>query len=585
MPGLVTDPQHAMNSSGWNAYVFRDGRHTVSGPAMTASLAGALSRWWSAPEQNAEDSAVASLIAAGELECALLDEANGDTCRPDSCNIASQITETLALAFLTGQKDALFAVLQSTEQLRVADRYEIAVQEGFSYYALHPRKVALLLDGLGLPPRMAVIGIRSIGVALSAVACTALRLRDVQCERITVRPTGHPYDRQLELTPELRAWVERSGDAGFLIVDEGPGISGSSFLAVAEALSRCGVAGERIHMVGSRTVDPAGLRAPNAPERWARYHFHVMQNEPLPPEGAGESLSGGTWRRHFHCAESTVPASWAALEPAKFLACDKQSIFKFEGFGHYGEAIGVRARLLAAGGFAPRYLGNQRGFGEYELVPGRMLERHDRSAELLARMADYLAFRLAHFGSDAAQSPEIEKMLRWNWQLEFGAELSDAESRLRICRVVVCDGRMMPHEWLRTDGGELLKLDADLHGDNHFFPGPCDIAWDVAGAIVEWELQGEMRDLFIREYEVRSGDAITERLAPYLLAYSIFCMGWSKMAALAMEGEYDEALLTRDYQRYRDVAWRLRQKALDLEVNEETAGANHSLRSHGVSGS
>ena len=41
-----------------------------------------------------------------------------------------------------------------------------------------------------------------------------------------------------------------------------------------------------------------------------------------------------------------MPATWAPLEPAKFLASDQQSIFKFEGFGHYGEAIGARARLL-----------------------------------------------------------------------------------------------------------------------------------------------------------------------------------------------------------------------------------------------
>ncbi len=84
------------------------------------------------------------------------------------------------------------------EQLRAAARYEVAVQEGFSYYALHPRKVAILLDALELKSRMAVLGIRSIGVALSAVACASLRLRGIECERITVRPSGHPYDRKLE---------------------------------------------------------------------------------------------------------------------------------------------------------------------------------------------------------------------------------------------------------------------------------------------------------------------------------------------------------------------------------------------------
>jgi hypothetical protein len=454
----------------------------------------------------------------------------------------------------------------------------VAVQEGFSYYALHPRKIAALLDTLVLKPRVAVLGIRSIGVALSAVACASLRLRGIQCERMTVRPSGHPYDRKLEPAPELCDWVGRSRDAGFLIVDEGPGISGSSFLAVAEALGQCSIEHTRVQMIGSRAVDPAGLRAPNASERWSRFEYHVMQIAPLTPENAGESLSGGMWRRHFRYAERTMPATWSPLEPAKFLASDQQSIFKFEGFGHYGAAIGARAELLAARGFAPRYFGNRRGFGEYELVPGRMLELHDQSAELLERMADYLAFRFRNFASNSPQSAEIEKMLRWNWQLEFGEELSDAESRLRTCRAVVCDGRMLPHEWLRTDGGELLKLDAGIHGDNHFFPGPCDIAWDVAGAIVEWELQGEARHRFVREYEARSGDAIAERLAPYLLAYTIFRLGWSKMAALAMQGEYDEALLTRDYQRYRAQALQLRQQGRP-RVREASANADRSLRS------
>ena len=273
-----------------------------------------------------------------------------------------------------------------------------------------------------------------------------------------------------------------------------------------------------------------------------------------------------------------MPASWAPLEPAKFLARDRRSIFKFEGFGHYGEAAGARAAWLAARGFAPRYLGNRRGFGEYELVAGRTLERHDTSAELLERMAEYLALRFACFAGDSPQSPELETMLRWNWRLEFGEELSAAESQLRCTRAVVCDGHMMPHEWLRTASGELLKLDAGSHGDNHFFPGPCDIAWDIAGAIMEWELQGEARDRFIRLYEARSGDRIKERLAPYLLAYTIFRLSWSKMAALAMQGEYDEALLTRDYRRYRALAEGVRQGPLELQAGGKFAGASRSLR-------
>jgi hypothetical protein len=153
-------------------------------------------------------------------------------------------------------------------------------------------------------------------------------------------------------------------------------------------------------------------------------------------------------------------------------------------------------------------------------------------------------------------------MLCWNWHAEFGEELGSDESWLKVERVTVCDARMMPQEWLCTSTGKLQKLDGASHGDNHFFPGPCDIAWDVAGAIVEWEMLGQARERFLSEYEARSGDPVRERLYPYMLAYVIFRLGWCKMAALAMHGEYDELLLERDYHRYRTFATHLRKRAL-----------------------
>ncbi len=235
-----------MNNSGWNMYVFRDGRRTVSGAELLSSLNDALHRWQSAPEHAAEDRVLAALIAAGELECALLDSAGPNAPDSHSCDIASEITEALAHAFLSGLKYSYSSIVQCAQQLQVTGHYQIAVQEGFAYYALHPRKMAMLLDTLELRSPVAVLGIRSIGVTLSAVACAALRLRGIQCQRRNVRPTGHPYDRKLELTPELSDWVASVPEAGFLVVDEGPGISGSSFLAVAEALVQCGVRQERI---------------------------------------------------------------------------------------------------------------------------------------------------------------------------------------------------------------------------------------------------------------------------------------------------------------------------------------------------
>ncbi len=55
---------------------------------------------------------------------------------------------------------------------------------------------------------------------------------------------------------------------------------------------------------------------------------------------------------------------------------------------------------------------------------------------------------------------------------------------------------MLPHEWIRTASG-FLKTDAVDHQDDLFFPGCQDIAWDIAGAIVEF---GIPREALVSEY-------------------------------------------------------------------------------------
>ena len=554
-----------MSSPAWKMYVFRDGKHETAGAEQISRLQTALRHARRAPEQECEDHLLAALILAGELECALLDDRADDSLLDVSCSIASLITDGLARAFITGRNDSLPSILQLAERI-AAGRYEAAVQEGFAYYTLHPRKLATLLDRMLrdsiLPQaggrRVRVLGIRSIGVTLSAVACARLSLRGIDCGRISVRPGGHPYDRRVKASPRLYQWVKAASDAEFLVVDEGPGISGSSFLSVAEALEACGAHSSSIHLIGSRQPDPAALLARDAPRRWKRFRFHAIPAEPLTPPEAGEDFSCRSRWKFFGGSTETEPGSWTPLEPATYLSRDRRSTFTFAGFGHYGEAVSTRAKALAEAGFSPRYLGIRRGFVRSALPPGRLLSPSDCSPELLSRMAEYLAFRVKAFAVAAPQTPELETMLRRNWQIEFGEELGVSESRLPSERVVICDGRLMPHQWLRSSRGELLKLDSGNYGDNHFFPGPCDVAWDLAGCIVEWELHPEARHRLIGQYAERAGDALAPRLAPYLLAYATFCMARSKMAASALQGQPEEEALLRDYRRYRSVALSLR---------------------------
>src|SRR4029077_10848233 len=132
------------------------------------------------------------------------------------------------------------------------------------------------------------VGIRSIGTTLSAVAAAAARSRGISAERITVRPQGHPYNRTAEFTAEQADAVTRAVSCGanFAVVDEGPGLSGSSFLAVAEALESVGAAREKIFLVSSHAPNLDALCATDAARRWQRFHCIPVAGEARRPAGA-----------------------------------------------------------------------------------------------------------------------------------------------------------------------------------------------------------------------------------------------------------------------------------------------------------
>jgi hypothetical protein len=112
---------------------------------------------------------------------------------------------------------------------------------------------------------------------------------------------------------------------------------------------------------------------------------------------------------------------------------------------------------------------------------------------------------------------------------------------------------MLPHKWIESDG-QWLKVDSVTHGDNHFFPGPTDIAWDLAGTVVEWDLDDQSQSLFLDHYGHLSGDDAKPRFPVYRLAYSVFRMAFCKMAAAGMRGSEEEHRLTNDYRKYRAYA-------------------------------
>jgi len=533
-----------------NAYIFRDGRIRLPGAALLNELVRRLLDLSDTGPQGRRNALLDLLLRAAELECALSDE--GST---QSGTIAG-ITDALAAALVRRETLASADLAFKAGMLHIPEYVHLTAPEGFAYYSLHPLDFADLVSQLDSKARVAaVVGIRSIGTTLSAVVQAALRSMGIQAERTTVRPAGHPYDRRCEFTEDQLRWIATmlSHRADFFVVDEGPGMSGSSFLSVGDALISAGVPRSKISFLGSRDPYPPSLTARNAAERWITFRSYSTSPTRHLPRGAEHFVAGGIWRADVYPLQQQWPASWLQMERLKFTSEARDLFFKFEGYGRFGEAVHRRAIAVAEAGFGPMPLRFEEGFGVYPMLRGRTCSKTDVSAAVLQRIAEYCAFRAHAFATDVPANANLEEMLRFNVKNEFGAELSAQQSELRVVRPVIADGRMLPHKWIDTDGA-LLKVDSAIHGDDHFFPGPTDIAWDLAGVIVEWELDSNATCFFLDRYVHFSGDEPQPRLQTYRLAYSIFRTAFCKMAAANMQGSEEEARLVYEYYRYRELA-------------------------------
>ncbi|UQA56393.1 phosphotransferase family protein [Polyangium aurulentum] len=539
---MTTDP-------GFRMYVFRDGRRVTSIPRLRDELCAELSAIASVADvEDRRRRALGALIRAGELECVLADRA-----APEAAFV-SRSTDALSGALLGGPLDGEAA--EALARIDVPASAELSAPEGFAYYALHPLAFeALTRDLVSESGRVAVVGIRSIGTTLSAIVAALLRHRGLSADRRTVRPLGHPYDRRLEFDADALGWIEARREADFVVVDEGPGLSGSSFLATAEALVRAGIPRERIVLWGNRDPDPDALVARDGARRWRSFRASAVREAKHLPAGAAISIAGGAWRGHFYEDPSRWPASWISMERLKFLSPGKDRLFKFEGLGRFGAAALARARAIADAGFGPEPRDEGDGFLSYPVLPGRPLSIDDLTRPLLDRLARYCAFRAAAFPEErevcVQGAREIATMARTNHEAAFGAPL-ETELALEIVRPAMVDGRMMPHEWIDAPGGA-RKVDATTHGDDHFFPGPTDIAWDLAGVIVEWNLDPEARAYFLERYREASGDRPEARLSGHLAAYTLFRIGYTGMAAASLRGSEEAARLERENARYRYV--------------------------------
>ena len=532
-----------MSTGALNLLVFREGRRRVRGDELRDRLRNQLSSLSAAASR---DELLSALLRAGELECGTADA----ECEPES---AQKITDALAESLVCAKNPEREKLLRFVSALCPPNEISISVPEGFAYYALHPLAYSDIVNKLtNLGSRVAVLGIRSIGTTLSAMVAAGLRKEGKKASRITVRPQGHPYNRELRLSGEQREFVARAlaDDTDFLVVDEGPGLSGSSFLAVAEALVAQQVPRQKITLICGHEPNFGQFRANNGEQRAQNYRWIAVDGTPRRPEQAADFIGGGNWRERQFADRSAWPETWTSFERLKYLSSQLGSdarLFKFLGLGYYGNAVFQREQCVAKAGFGPVPRRESDGFASYPWVSARPMRTTDLNEDVLRKLAEYCAFRADAFSTREIDLHALQEMAEHNLE-QLGIELSVA---LQLEHPVIADGRMHPHEWLIVPDGKMLKTDSGSHGDDHFFPGPTDIAWDLAGAIVEWHMTDQQTNALLAHYGRLSGGNASGRIADFVVAYRIFRAAYCLMAANALEGS-DEAIRMRHAsERYR----------------------------------
>jgi hypothetical protein len=518
---------------------------------------------------------VEALIEAGELAQGIADARFAAAGRRDARwpDAAAAMALTMAMARLCARswqsgfaegpddevdEEALLAV--GAAALPSID-IEVKQPEGFAFYALYPE--AFLAAAAPLRERpWRVIGLRSIGTTLAAMVATALG----DDAPLTLRPIGHPFDRRVAWDGGTLAMA----GAHHAVVDEGPGLSGSSVAGVVRQLRAEGVLPERIHLFPGHGNGPGAQASAETRTLWASTPMHLTSFDDLilraaepahrlqswveaivgPLASPLDEVTGGGWRgAHGMAPGAQVPAHpWQ--ERRKFLARGSDGrtwLVKFAGLGHAARERIACARQLGAAGFSPAVAGLCHGFlverWHSEMAP-LMPERLGDAAlrvRLVERLADYIAFRARSFAAPDASGASLQALheaARHNgievlghegaaaWD-RHGRDAARLQARVRAVRT---DSRMHAWEWL-ADGDRLLKTDAVDHHGGHDLVGCQDPAWDVAGAIAESELDSAERGRLVAGLARRGCTIDADLLRFCAPAYLGFQLGHFHLAA------------------------------------------------------
>jgi hypothetical protein len=515
--------------------------------------------------QNGHDLTVNLLIETGELECAITDHfCTEEDVNNQIINSFRELSNIAGNVFYTSWKNNCIDQLMvcefinkfdSIKSFELPEKFLFGVSEGFAFYGLFPETYIHSSEKFYLHNNnrpVVIIGLRTIGTILSTIVSTVLKKRGCDVISFTLRPRGQPFDRQIKISKKLEQKILLHKSDNFIITDEGPGLSGSSFGGTAALLSSLGVRDKNIIFFPSWDPDSKVLNSPNARYHWdshtkycSSFESSWIESKRLQNEFNADSLvdiSAGHWRKWLLKGNNEGLAIHPQHERRKYLVSKRgstsktpSSIIKFAGLGRYGEYAYKRSSLLEKSGFIPKLYSFKNGFLEYELIINNTNNKINK--QFLAEAAGYVSYLKNHFTAKVnVYKEQLLEMVHINICESIGPHylifLKDLYNYLdhdyekNICEV---DGRMDFYKWVKL-GDTYLKTDHTDHHNDQFFPGCQDSAWDIVGGIIEWNLDDKKEKYFIDMYIEKSRDTlIGKRIKSNKIVYCSFKIGLSKL--------------------------------------------------------
>jgi hypothetical protein len=409
----------------------------------------------------------------------------------------------------------------------------VKTPEGFAFYALYPEQylgaaMRWLERGVDPGEHVWVIGLRSIGTTLAALVGAALLAHGQRVDTLTVRPFGDPFARVVELP-----FIPRAVDWA-IIVDEGPGLSGSSLASVATALSSAGVVPKRMCLFPGHDGGPGAAASAEVHRIWSELPRCVVAT--TAPIHAGRTLTqalaasfqASTGRQVVALTDvPSVPLVRRFARP-KYLVVTPDARFVA---GYYGtsstsqlrstlsELARDRLRVRSSAGFSSAPLELGRGFLALPWYDGKP------GAPSVAQLARYIvAVATTPLSPDEQKqsAARLTRLIVTNVSALLGScdlERTLAGLALASPSAGFGDGNHAAEHWLAA-GAAFHKLGSPLRDRDHLAVGRQPIAWDVASALCELELPAAQGDELRRSIGHTLRQAFDrEALRPYLVAY------------------------------------------------------------------